>query len=219
MYRQYLFEATQRYHVRILTWMVTSNHIHLLLTGGERGRPAISEALQYVHGETAEHYNLTRNCEGSFWSNRFHATRIQDGGHLGRCLFYIDLNMVRAGVVSHPSEWAYGSWAELVGARRRYRIIDLDTLLNRLRMTDADRFALWYRRTLDDILCQRESALLRRQAFYSSAIAVGDEDWPSTVASRLDTKRYKIHPGPEPIPALGILKTSFLGRETGSKGT
>ena len=30
------------------------------------------------------------------------------GAHLSQCLVYIDLNMVRAGVVSHPSKWPHG---------------------------------------------------------------------------------------------------------------
>jgi hypothetical protein len=31
---------------------------------------------------------------GAFWSDRYHPTLIQNGAHLGRCLFYIDMNMV-----------------------------------------------------------------------------------------------------------------------------
>ncbi|MBT7304059.1 MAG: hypothetical protein HN849_31285 [Victivallales bacterium] len=65
LYRQYLFEATKRFNVRVLSWMVTSNHTHLLVTGGDRGTPQISEALQFVHGEIAQHYNLARRCDGS----------------------------------------------------------------------------------------------------------------------------------------------------------
>jgi hypothetical protein len=40
---------------------------------------------------------------------------MQSGSHLSRCLFYIDMNMVRAGVVTHPFEWAFGGAAELGG--------------------------------------------------------------------------------------------------------
>ncbi len=40
---------------------------------------------------------------------------IETGTHLSRCLFYIDLNMVRAGVVQHPEEWQHGGYRELDG--------------------------------------------------------------------------------------------------------
>jgi len=65
MYRTHLFEATKRFNFRVLTWVLTSNHTHLLVTGGDRGTPQISEALQFVHGETAQHYNLSSSGKGS----------------------------------------------------------------------------------------------------------------------------------------------------------
>lgn len=190
MYRQYLFEATKRFNVRVLSWVLTSNHTHLLVTSGDRGVPQISEALQFVHGETAQHYNLSRRCDGSFWSNRFHSTEIQSGGHLSRCLFYIDLNMVRAGVVDHPSQWPYGTWSEFFGTRRRYRIVSRATLLNRLEFEDWACFARWYQRTLEQLLSDRGE--LRRQPFWSSAIAVGDQDWLAGTARRSGIRRFEI---------------------------
>ena len=42
---------------------------------------------------------------GAFWEDRYHATAIDADDHLNRCLVYIDLNMVRAGVVNHPAKW------------------------------------------------------------------------------------------------------------------
>jgi hypothetical protein len=36
--------------------------------------------------------------------DRYHATAVQADEHLYRCMIYIDLNMVRAGVVNHPEK-------------------------------------------------------------------------------------------------------------------
>jgi len=210
LYRQYLFEATKRFNVRVISWMVTSNHTHLLVTSGERGAPQISEALQFVHGEIAQHYNLARRCDGSFWSNRFHSTRIQSGSHLGRCLFYIDLNMVRAGVVKHPSQWPYGTWPELFGERQRYRIVNCAALLNRLEMENLESFARWYRDTLDDMLSRKDD--LRRQPFWSSAIAVGDVDWLSSTVRRFAMKRFEIREAHGTVEDKNLsVKPFFLG--------
>ena len=51
---------------------------------------------------------------------------------MGRCLFYIDLNMVRAGAVTHPLEWKHAGIHELIGNKKRYRIINRNKLLNAL---------------------------------------------------------------------------------------
>ena len=59
MYRKHLFVATQRFNVSVPAYVVTSNHVHVLIATGDRGRPEVSEALQYVHGETGS--TETRN--------------------------------------------------------------------------------------------------------------------------------------------------------------
>ena len=46
----------------------------------------------------------------------------------GRCLVYIDLNMVRAGVVDHPVKWVNSGYHEIQQPPKRYRVIDLPGL-------------------------------------------------------------------------------------------
>ncbi len=42
-----------------------------------------------------------------------YATAIASDEHFLRCLVYVDLNMVRAGFVQHPREWAHGGYREI----------------------------------------------------------------------------------------------------------
>jgi len=74
--------------------------------------------------------------------------------------------------------------------RRRYRIVNQATLLNRLEIPDWDSFARWYKSTLDDMLCRTEQ--IGRQSFWSSAIAVGDAEWLGKAARWSDMKRFEI---------------------------
>ena len=107
-------------------------------------------------------------------------SRIQSGSHLSRCLFYIDMNMVRAGLVTHPFEWASGGAADLGGRRRRCRVIDQGRLLHCLGMPgQTEQFAAWYRATLAD-LCR--GPVPPPEPFWSSAFAVGDPAWLSGLA-------------------------------------
>jgi putative transposase len=52
---------------------------------------------------------------------------VEDGENW-ECLGYIELNSVRCGVVAHPREWERVGYHEIMGQRRRYRVIDLDRL-------------------------------------------------------------------------------------------
>ena len=40
-----------------------------------------------------------------------------------RCIVYIDLNMVRTGVVNHPSEWGFGGYSEIQSPKRKCALI------------------------------------------------------------------------------------------------
>ena len=186
-YTRHLFIMHKRYKIDILDYMVTGNHIHLLLSSrkGER----ISEGLRYLHGRIGQWHNIQTGREGSFWTDRFHSTKIQDGSPLRHCLFYIDLNMVRAGVIKHPEEWQHCGYSEFMGKKQRCRIINMQLLLNSLSMDNEKGFRNWYTLTLKDKLKNEE---FKRQEFWSKAIAVGDEEWLKSQASLIGAKRFKI---------------------------
>ena len=86
-------------------------HVHLLVN--DTGSDAIAQSIQLIAGRTAQEYNQRKGRQGAFWEDRYHATAIEADEHLHRCLIYIDLNMVRAGVVSHPAEWAHSGYREI----------------------------------------------------------------------------------------------------------
>src|SRR4030042_2389642 len=103
---QWLFEAKKRFGLRVLNYMVTSNHIHLLVR--ENGdKDVIPNSIQLIAGRTAQEFNQRKNRNGAYWEDRYHATAVETDNHLIQCLLYMDLNMVRAGAVRHPSEWPF----------------------------------------------------------------------------------------------------------------
>ncbi|MFZ2657901.1 MAG: transposase [Victivallales bacterium] len=177
----------KRYKVDVLDYMVTSNHVHLLVAAREGGE--ISEGLRFIHGRIGQWHNGQRSGEGAFWAGRFHSTRIQSGEHLGRCLFYIDLNMVRAGVVGHPCEWRHCSYSEFMGMRKRCRVVNLKKLLKCLGAGSVEIFREWYVKTLGEKLKARKT---ERDNFWSSAVAVGDSDWLGEKAGEYGLKRFRI---------------------------
>jgi REP element-mobilizing transposase RayT len=92
---QWLYEARRRYGLPILNYMATSNHIHLLVVD-DGDRDVIPNSMKLIAGRTGQEYNQRKNRKGAFWEDRYHATAVERGDHLFRCLVYIDLNMVRA---------------------------------------------------------------------------------------------------------------------------
>jgi REP element-mobilizing transposase RayT len=132
----WLFEAKKRFGLMILNFTVTSNHIHLLVYDGKVD--IIPKSIQLIAGRTGREYNQRKNRKGAFWEDRYHATAVKTGKHLIRCLAYIDLNMVRAGVVQHPGEWVYGGYQEIQNPRQRYTLINRQKLTALLGIKDND---------------------------------------------------------------------------------
>ena len=107
--------------------MVTSNHIHLLVVD-DGNRDVIPRSIKLVAGRTGQEYNQRKGRRGAFWEDRYHATAVEGGDHLFRCLVYIDMNMVRAGVVDHPSQWPFCGYNEIGEPRSKNVLINYDKL-------------------------------------------------------------------------------------------
>jgi putative transposase len=186
-YVRTLFKAVQRYHIDVLNYIVTGNHVHLLVAA--KDGIEISNGLRYLHGRIGQWYNNEKGHSGSFWGDRFHSTRIQTGTHLANCLLYIDLNMVRAGVVEHPVQWSHSAYMELAGKRQRCHIVNMKRLLKCLGMRDEEMFRLWHEQLLLDKLSEKQ---LQREEYWSNSVAVGERDWLEQLIKGQKLKRQKV---------------------------
>ena len=162
--------AKKRFGLSVLNYIVTSNHIHLLVY--DTGTKVIPKSMQLIVGRTAQQFNQRKKRKGAFWEDRYHATAVQTGDHLIRCLVYIDLNMVRAGAVSHPSRWQASGYPEIQTPPMRKRIINVEILTELCEIYNVDNFRTIHRQWVEDAL--KENRLVR-EAKWSEAIAVGNE--------------------------------------------
>jgi putative transposase len=156
---QWLFEAKRRF----------AFHIHLLLKDDSDHR-TIPPAMGLIAGRTAQQYNQRKKRKGAFWQDRYHATAIETGEHLLQCLVYIDLNMVRAGVVDHPSKWPHGGYNEIQAPRRKNIIIAYERLCELAGFEDYESFVSAHRKWVQAAL---EEIDAKRKSRWTESIAVG----------------------------------------------
>jgi putative transposase len=180
----WLVEARKRFGVQVLNYTVTSNHVHLLVK--DRGDAYnIPSAIQLIAGRTGQEYNQRKHRKGAFWEDRYHATAVESGDHLRRCLIYIDLNMVRAGVVRHPSEWAHGGYHEIQGSRRRNTILALDVLAEAVEAGSLEDLADAHREWIEEAL---NSGVHQRDEAWTKSIAVGSAEFVLKTRERLGAR-------------------------------
>jgi len=177
----WLFEAKKRYGLCILNYIVTSNHIHLLVAD-DGSREAIPRSMQLLAGRTGQEYNQRKKRKGAFWQDRYHATAVQNNEHLIKCMTYIDLNMVRAGVVKHPQYWIHSGYHEIQEPKQRYGLIDFKSLIRLLPIASEDELKETHRKWIDEEL---EKSQFVRQSKWTQSIAVGDKSFVEQIKKQL----------------------------------
>jgi REP element-mobilizing transposase RayT len=181
---QWLYQAKKRYKLTILNYMVTSNHVHLLVVDTGK-RDVIPKSMKLVAGRTAQEYNQRKNRKGAYWEDRYHATAVESGEHLAQCMVYIDTNMVRAGVVSHPSLWSFSGYNEIQEPRRKNILIDYKKLQWLIGSGSYDQLKSSHRGWVDEYLRNGAGG---RQDEWTGSIAVGSKSFIEKVKSLLGFK-------------------------------
>ena len=146
--------------------------------------------MQKLEGEFAELYNIRKNRSGAFWAGRFHCTMIDSGEYLWNCMKYIDLNMVRTGVVTHPADWDWCGYRELVGLRKRYCVLDIEEVLTHYNGCSNDEFISNYKHVIQNAINSND---LKRDPAWAQSIAVGRESFIKKVqANTKNRSEFKI---------------------------
>ncbi len=174
-YRYWLYQAVKKYHLSVLNYVITNNHIHLLVY--DSGDIAIANSMRLIASRVSFEYNSRKQVDGgAFWQGRYFATAVQEASYLLNCMVYIDLNMVRCGVVSHPKAWPFGGYTELLQSDKRYRILDKEKILELSGTKFWDVFIENYHYLITSKLNSRQ---LNREPIWTETSAVGDDNFMS----------------------------------------
>ncbi len=103
-----LGDALRRNSVRLHAYVLMTNHVHLLLT------PMTEHAVSYVMQDLGRKYvrymNITYQRTGTLWEGRYKASLVDSEAYLLTCMRYLEMNPVRANMVSHPGEYRWSSY-------------------------------------------------------------------------------------------------------------
>ncbi len=183
-YRRILWKTKPRDRVWVFAYCVTSNHMHLLARAED---PACMVTwMQQAEGQFAQRYNRRKGRSGALWDGRYHCTLIGSAQHCERCMTYIELNMVRAGVVRHPSEWPWCSYREWVGLRQRCRLIDTSSALAHFGQQQLAVFREHYENRINESIARMDVV---RQPCWTESVAVGDAWFVKQVESHIAWRR------------------------------
>lgn len=108
VYAHLLDEYSSKFSVALHAWVFMINHMHLLATPYETG--SISNMMQAVGRRYVRYFNREYQRSGTLWEGRFKSSLVQSETYLLQCQRYIELNPLRAGMVSDPADYVWSSY-------------------------------------------------------------------------------------------------------------
>jgi putative transposase len=101
--------AHERLPIRILDWVLMSNHWHMVLWPKRDGE--LTAFLRWLTLTHAQRWKHAHNAvgHGHLYQGRFKSFPIQDDGHLLTVLRYVERNPLRAKLVKRAEDWRWGS--------------------------------------------------------------------------------------------------------------
>jgi len=108
-----LGEQAVVFKVAIHAYVIMDNHLHLLATPEtDEGLPKL---MQAVGRSYVRYFNLRHQRTGTLWEGRYRSNLIESERYLLACMVYIDLNPVRAGMVTQPADFKWSSHRHCIG--------------------------------------------------------------------------------------------------------
>ncbi len=135
-YLEKLGEACDRFGCEIHAYVLLTNHVHLLMTPA--AEDSIGKTMQSLGRYYVQYFNHCYQRTGTLWEGRYKATLLNSEHYLLTCYRYVELNPVRAGMVDHPIDYPWSSYA-FNAKGQPDPVISPHTLYRRLGKSDRER--------------------------------------------------------------------------------
>ncbi len=107
-YATWLRQAGEEFGVDIHAWVFMTNHVHLLMT--PNSPDSISLCMQALGRQYVRYFNHRYQRSGTLFEGRFKSSLVQAEQYYLACQRYIELNPVRAGMVTDPANYSWSSY-------------------------------------------------------------------------------------------------------------
>jgi len=97
------------YDVRVYAFCLMTNHVHLLLEPPDEVA-RLGQMMKRLAGRQTRYVNRLEGKSGTLWEGRYKSSPVQTEQYFLACCRYIELNPVRAGMVTQPDHYRWSSY-------------------------------------------------------------------------------------------------------------
>ena len=105
LFRHTLAECRAKFPLHLFHYCLMTNHVHLLFEVGLAD--TLSRAMHWLSTNFSRRFNKAAGRKGHLWEGRFRSTIIEADSYFLRCMAYVDLNPVRAGLAATPEDYPW----------------------------------------------------------------------------------------------------------------
>ena len=200
VYLSNLGDLCRRRRCALHAYCLMTNHVHLLLTPGDTNACAL--LMRDLGRCYVRYFNRRYERTGSLWEGRFRSCLVDTSRYILGCYRYIELNPVRAGMVSSPGEYRWSSHVSNSGAAN-HRLLTPHVEYLALARNESERHKAYLQLFQDGV----EAAFLSdvRDATNGGYPLVGDELKARLAMTGSRVERGKPGPRIEPRREEGML--------------
>ncbi len=121
-----LARTCERFNWVVQAYCQMGNHYHLLV---ETVDGNLSRGMRQLNGVYTQHFNHRHGQVGHLFQGRYKAILVQKDNYLLELSRYVVLNPLRAGMVTRPRDWPWGSYPAVMGLTQAPPWLDCDWLL------------------------------------------------------------------------------------------
>lgn len=136
VYLDKLKEYSRKYGVDVHSYVLMTNHVHLLVTPDES--QGVSRLMQALGRYYVRYVNQIHKRTGTLWEGRYKSTLIDSECYFLAVSRYIEFNPVRAKMVNHPAEYTWSSY-QMNGLGRAIELITPHATYQALGISDKRR--------------------------------------------------------------------------------
>ncbi len=158
-YLKNLAECKSLLGIKVYSYCLMTNHIHLLI-GTNDDTKAVGEMMKRLAARQTRLVNRMEGRTGSLWDGRYHISAVDSKNYMLSCMRYIELNPVKACMVTDPAHYEFSSYRARTGLAK-ISWLDTDHCYRAMGNTLPERQRAYRDFILDHVQAEREQRFLQ----------------------------------------------------------
>ena len=125
-YMEFFMMYLEKFEVKLYAWCLMSNHVHFIVEPSTED--GLANLFRFAHMRYSQYFNRKKGASGHLFQGRFHSSPL-DADHLYEALRYVELNPLRAGIVSRVDGYKWSSMKTHLTGKGKYPLSSVNKYL------------------------------------------------------------------------------------------